>query len=202
MENPHGNHSDVNESLMQAIVITRPLYSYVLVAFIIASLITIIWSIFGSIPQRIEGIGEIDTKRGLERINGAYGGEISEIRIKLNDSVKNGDVLFVIMRPEMKSRIQKMKISIEQLKQKKALIYSGNNKNTVIKKKVDKLGESRLKQKIKEINKNLLFFEKVCTFWLVIYIRDEVCLCTVCLCTVRNKANSFVLLIIKNGISF
>ena len=160
MENPKGNSSDLDISLMRTIAITRPIYAYVLIAFIIVSLIAITWSIVGSIAQTVEGIGEIDTKDGLERISSTYAGQVFEVKVKLNDFVKSGDVMFIIGRPKLEFSIQEMEFSLKQLKQKRTLTFSGNNKNSSIKKEADKLGVSRLKQKIKEANKGLLFFEK------------------------------------------
>ena len=49
-----------DDFMTNSIVITRPIYSYVLIMFIIATLIALVWGIFGSIPQRIEGMGRAE----------------------------------------------------------------------------------------------------------------------------------------------
>ena len=159
MENLKGNHDNLGESSMESINITRPIYNYVLITFLIASLIAIFWSIFGSIPQTVEGIGEINTDSGLQRITPLYGGEIKKINVKRNDTVNSGDVLFTIDRSQISGDIEQLKVSIKQLEERKILISSGNNNSTSIKKQADKYGISRLKENIEEINKNLLFYE-------------------------------------------
>ena len=131
---PQDNPSNVDETLMKSIDITRPIYSYVLIGIIITCLIAVIWSIFGSIPQRVEGVGMIDTVEGLERVTSISNGRISEVKVKLNDQVKAGDVLFIIAMPERKYSIDQMELSIGQLKQKKYITFSGNTKSTLIKK--------------------------------------------------------------------
>jgi len=158
MEHSNEDTNDLDVSLLATIAITRPIYAYVLIAFIAVSLIGLTWSVFGSIAQKIEGVGEIDTIDGLERVSSIYGGSIIEKKVELNDSVIPGDVILIIERPELEFAIQEMAFSIKRLKQKKVLTYSGNSKNSSINKKVDKLAVSRLKGEIKEINKNILFF--------------------------------------------
>jgi HlyD family secretion protein len=158
--NPQDKPSNVDETLMKSIDITRPIYSYVLIGIIITCLIAIIWSIFGSIPQRVEGMGMIDTVEGLERVTSISNGRISEVKVKLNDQVKAGDVLFTINMPERKFSIDQMKLSISQLKQKKNITFSGNTKSTLIKKKSDELSELNVKKNLEEINKSILFYKK------------------------------------------
>ena len=158
MERSNEDSNDLDVSLLGTIAITRPIYSYVLIAFIVVSLIGVTWSVFGSIAQTIEGIGEIDTIDGLERVSSIYGGSIIEKKVELNDSVSPGDVILIIERPELEFAIQEMKFSIKRLKQKKALTYSGNSNNYSINKKADKLAVLRLKEEIKETNKNIVFF--------------------------------------------
>lgn len=157
---PQDNPSNVDETLMKSIDITRPIYSYVLIGIIITCLIAVIWSIFGSIPQRVEGVGMIDTVEGLERVTSISNGRISEVKVKLNDQVKAGDVLFIIAMPERKYSIDQMELSIGQLKQKKYITFSGNTKSTLIKKKSDELSELSLKKNIEEINKSIIFYTK------------------------------------------
>lgn len=160
MQESQGNSNSGDNLLLKALVITRPMYSYVLIAFIVAAVITIAWGIFGSIPQKIEGIGEISTKGGLHRVNALYGGQLTHVRANINDVVNKGDVIFIVRQPEMESKINELEASVKQLKAKRALILSGNNKNTSLKKKVDNLGEKRLQDKLSENQKTIDFLEK------------------------------------------
>jgi len=56
-----GNPEEINQMLK----ITRPRYWISLSALGLLTIITIIWGIFGSIPQEIDGLGEIISKKGL-----------------------------------------------------------------------------------------------------------------------------------------
>lgn len=160
MQESQGNSNSGDNLLLKALVITRPMYSYVLIAFIVAAVITIAWGIFGSIPLKIEGIGEISTKGGLHRVNALYGGQLTHVNANINDVVNKGDVIFIVRQPEMESKINELEASVKQLKAKRVLILSGNNKNTSLKKKVDNLGEKRLQDKLSENQKTIDFLEK------------------------------------------
>ena len=149
-----------DDFMVNSIVITRPIYSYVLIAFVIASLIALAWGIFGSIPQRIEGMGEISTATGLERVMPSYGGVITNINVKNNDYVCIGDVLFVLRKTELEQGIENLKLSIKQMGQKQVLISNKNNKSTSIKQEANTFAKSRLNKSLDQLDKNIAFYEK------------------------------------------
>ena len=137
-----------DDFMTNSIVITRPIYSYVLIMFIIATLIALVWGIFGSIPQRIEGMGEIGTLSGLERVLPSFGGQIKSVNFKNGDTVQTGDVLFVLEKTEIDQGIENLKLSIKQLEQQKALISSRIYKSAALKKEANTLAKSRLNKSI------------------------------------------------------
>ena len=151
---------NLGDSLMKSIAITPPIYNYVLIGILITCLIALIWGIFGSIPQRVKGVGMINTVEGLERVTASSSGRISEIRVKINDEVKTGDIIAIVDQPEVKSSIDQMKFSIEKLKQNNTISSTGNIQNNTIKRQVNNLAISRLKSNIEEVNKSIQFHEK------------------------------------------
>ena len=151
---------NVGDNLMKSISITPPIYSYVLIGILATCLIALIWGIFGSIPQRVKGVGMINTVEGLEKINAPSPGLISEIRVKLNDSVKVGDIIAIVDQPEMRSSMDQMRFQIEKLKQSNSIISSGNIENTYLKTKSNNLAIERLKANIEELDRSIEFYEK------------------------------------------
>lgn len=151
---------NVGDDLMKSISITPPIYSYVLIGILATCLIALIWGIFGSIPQRVKGVGMINTVEGLEKINAPSPGLITEIRVKLNDSVKAGDIIAIIDQPEMRSSMDQMRFQIEKLKQSNSIISSGNIENTYLKTKSNNLAIERLKANIEEVDRSIEFYEK------------------------------------------
>ena len=53
----------------------------------------IIWSIFGSLPERIEGHGVLQTEAGTQQITAAAEGMLVDLKLKAGDSVTNGQVV-------------------------------------------------------------------------------------------------------------
>ncbi len=147
-------------SMMKPVLITPPIYNYVLIGITVISIIAIIWSLFGSIPQRVQGIGMIDSVSGLERVTASSSGRISEIRLKNNDSVKIGDIIAIIEQPGLKASIQKLKFSIEKLKQNNLIASSGATENNKIIRQSNNLSRSRLTSSLEKINESILFLEK------------------------------------------
>jgi HlyD family secretion protein len=128
--------------------------------FIIATLIALVWGIFGSIPQRIEGMGEIGTLSGLERVLPSFGGQIKSVNFKNGDTVQTGDVLFVLEKTEIDQGIENLKLSIKQLEQQKALTSSRIYKSAGLKKEANTLAKSRLNKSIEQLDKDIAFYEK------------------------------------------
>lgn len=155
--------NNTDASLSKALVITRPLYSYALIAFAVAGLVAVLWGVFGSIPQKIEGIGEVTTKDGLHKVNALYGGQVQKVNIQLNDTVKEGDVLFEIRQPEMENDILELKANISLLRSKDSLVKSGNSKSVSIKGQVDRLGVESLRSKKVALEKTITNLEEKVT---------------------------------------
>lgn len=162
MEKVKSSSNEVNNFMVDSIVIIRPFYTYVLISFVIASVITLFWGIFGSIPQRIKGVGELNTISGLERVTHAFGGELTDVKVTTNDTVKKGDVLFVIRKVELEEEINKVKLSIKQLEQEKTLMSDKFDNTSFVKKEANSLAKDRLNQRIQQLNNDIAFYEKKC----------------------------------------
>lgn len=162
MEKVKSSSNEVNNFMVDSIVIIRPFHTYVLISFVIASVITLFWGIFGSIPQRIKGVGELNTISGLERVTHAFGGELTDVKVTTNDTVKKGDVLFVIRKVELEEEINKVKLSIKQLEQEKTLMSDKFANTSFVKKEANRLAKDRLNQRIQQLNNDIAFYEKKC----------------------------------------
>jgi len=154
--------NEVNNFMVDSIVIIRPLHTYVLITFVIASLVTLIWGVFGSIPQRIRGVGELNTISGLERVTHPFGGELADVKVATNDTVKQGDVLFVLRKAELEEGISKLKLLIRQLEQEKTLKSDKYDNTSVVKKEANSLAKDRLNKRIQQLNNDIAFYEKKC----------------------------------------
>jgi len=151
---------NLDDSLMKSIAITPPIYKLVLIGIGAICIIALAWGLFGSIPQRVQGVGMINTESGVDRISSVASGRISEIKVGLNDPVKAGDVIALVDQPELKTSLDKMKYSLEKLRQTNQITLESNTENTSMKKQSNDLTIKRLELSLKEVNENISFYEK------------------------------------------
>lgn len=159
-----GDNSDhvahESEILSDSLLITRPLYKHALLAFVVLSVAAIIWAVFGSIPQRIQGLGEINTTGGLFTVTSTHQGQIRKIKVAVNDQVKENQVLFILEQPELKSSISEMEDSLQLLKDKKEKMMQGNAASLSLKSDVNVIEERRIQLQIQEADKTIAFIKK------------------------------------------
>ena len=151
---------NLDDSLMKSIAITPPIYKLVLIGIGTICIISLAWGLFGSIPQRVQGVGMINTESGVDRISSVSSGRISEIKVGLNDPVKEGDVIALVDQPELKTSLDKMKYSLEKLRQTNQISLESNTENTSMKKQSNALTTKRLELSLQEVNENIDFYEK------------------------------------------
>lgn len=154
------NSNNLNNYLMKSIAITPPIYKLVLIAIVVICIIASVWGLFGSIPQRVQGIGMINTVSGVDAITPLVSGRITELKVELDDTLKEGDIIAVLEQPELKSSIDQLKYSIESLKQTNKISSKSISVSSKIKKESYNLEIERLNYSLNEVNENIEFFNK------------------------------------------
>jgi HlyD family secretion protein len=159
-KNPHATNKE--DFLSGSLIITRPFYKYALLAYVIAAIIIIAWAIFGSIPHRIEGMGEINSSDGLFKVTTIYKGQVQKVNVSVHDIVNEGDNLFVLSQPELEISIRELETSIRLLESKDSLIDYQNNVSLKLHSGLNSIELKKLKVQIAEADKNISFLnEKV-----------------------------------------
>ena len=149
-----------SELLTGSLVITRSIYKYALFAFVFGGVCAIAWLLFGSIPQRVEGLGEVNTQGGLFKISSVYRGQIAKKNISLNDSVKDGQVLFLLKQPELENSIREVKEELALFRAKKEEIKSGNALSYSLKSNAVAIETKRIQMQISETKKTIAFLRE------------------------------------------
>lgn len=157
---PNTNAGQESALLTGSLIITRPLYKHALLAFVVGSVCAIIWAFFGSIPHRIEGLGEVNTTGGLYKVSTSYKGQIDKINVRINDDVKEGQILFLLKQPELENTILEMERELALLQTKKTLLKSGNATSSELKSGVNKIAKESLLAQIIATEKTRSFLEK------------------------------------------
>lgn len=159
-DNPSTHAEQERELLTGSLIITRPLYKHALLAFVLGSACAIFWAFFGSIPHRLEGLGEVNTTGGLFEISTSYRGQLDKINVHLNEDVQEGQVLFVLQQPELENTIHEIEMELSLLKKQKSLLKSGNAISYNLKSNINKIEAERLRSQISASERTLVFLEK------------------------------------------
>jgi HlyD family secretion protein len=162
MNNSNKDSHAINKEdfLSGSLVITRPFYKYALLAYVVAAIIVIAWAIFGSIPHRIEGIGEINSSEGLFKVTTIYKGQVQKVNVNIHDIVNEGDNLFLLSQPELEVSIRELETSIRLLESKDSLIDYQNNVSLKLHSGLNSIELKKLKVQIAEVEKNISFLNE------------------------------------------
>src|SRR5262245_7105664 len=91
----------------------------------------VIWSIFGSIPERIDGQGMLVRGGGLRQLRAGGDGTLTGMTIKINDLVKDGQVIGQISQLGSTEEIKTAKQSFDQA-QRDYGISRGEDERTIV----------------------------------------------------------------------
>ena len=107
------------EQLDQLITVTDQKGWISLLAITIIIIGALLWSITGEIPVTVDGNGIILRRGGRHKIISIGSGLVTDLKIDLDDKVKEGDVLAIISQPELSFKIEKLANELKALKEAK-----------------------------------------------------------------------------------
>lgn len=138
------------EQLDKLIKITSPRSWLILAFFVLICVSTVIWSLAGSIPKKVQAQGIIINSGGTKSIFCAVDGEISDVTVEKNDYVYVGDILARVSQgPLVDEAIQ----VDQQIKEIEALNLTG--KSDLKNAKESNLNLIDIKNQISDIDKQL-----------------------------------------------
>jgi hypothetical protein len=103
------------EQLDELIRVTSPRAWFALIAMGCILISTIVWSFLGSIPTKITGQGILLNNGGVSSVQHHTSGQVIDIRFKLGDMVKKGDVLARIEVPQLVAEINSLQSSLSEM---------------------------------------------------------------------------------------
>lgn len=93
------------EQLDQRIQVTSPKAWLALVAIGLILMSGVVWGLFGSIPTKVQGQGILLKNGGVFSLQHHVSGRVSDIRVKVGQEVRQGDVIARIEQPELVAQI-------------------------------------------------------------------------------------------------
>ncbi|WP_445900279.1 NHLP bacteriocin system secretion protein [Desulfitobacterium sp. THU1] len=96
------------EQLDQRIQVTSPKAWLALLAIGLILISGVAWGLLGSIPTKIQGQGILLNNGGVFSLQHHVSGRISDIRVKVGQEIRQGDVVARIEQPELISQINEL----------------------------------------------------------------------------------------------
>lgn len=87
---------------------TTPVAWVALATVLLLVFSALIWSIFGVIATKVNGTGLIMDADGVVNISHSAGGRLAELRVKVGDRVKRGQVVAIVEQPALEAQIARI----------------------------------------------------------------------------------------------
>jgi HlyD family secretion protein len=143
----------------EALMVTNPLYRAALAAFALLALVVVAWGLFGSIPNRIEGFGEIVTQEGLYSLSAPATGQVARMHAHYGEHVAKGKLLMELQQPDLSDQIAATAIQVETVKSELDILRSGDSHSAALRKQLQGLEQKRLQAQVDEAESQITFLE-------------------------------------------
>jgi HlyD family secretion protein len=115
------------EKLMK---VTSPQGWIALIALGVTLVAVIVWSLVGSIPERIEGLGIVVRGGGIREVRASGGGTLTKLTLKISDMVKDGQLVGEITQVGSSEEIKTARQNLDQA-QRESEISKAENEATI-----------------------------------------------------------------------
>ncbi|CAB3774495.1 NHLP bacteriocin system secretion protein [Paraburkholderia humisilvae] len=140
-------------------MVRSPLYRSALAAFVLLGMGTVIWGLFGSIPRRIQGFGEVVSTEGLHSITSPATGQVASIVAYYGKSVRKGDVLLRLKQPDIAGQIDSLKTQIKTVSAELDILRTGDKQNSTVRDRLRSLDYTRLEAQLAGANSQIEFLD-------------------------------------------
>jgi HlyD family secretion protein len=117
--------------LMMEVIPPKGWVALISLCFLI--LVILLWGIFGTVSTTVTGKCILIQSGGLASVTTKFGGRISEIMVKIGDSVKKGDTIAQLSQPELMDKLKAAQAHLHELEVHKQQIRSFSSENRHLK---------------------------------------------------------------------
>ncbi|HEY0014959.1 MAG TPA: NHLP bacteriocin system secretion protein [Longimicrobium sp.] len=108
------------EQLDQLMQVTTPRGWLMLVGVGALLATALVWSVLGSVPERIGGKGILIRSGGVLEVEAPGDGRVTDVAVRVGDAVSEGQVVARIQRQDLVLRIQQARAQVAELRQRHA----------------------------------------------------------------------------------
>jgi HlyD family secretion protein len=115
--------------------------------------VALVWAVFGSIPDTVEGAGVLVNPGRVRGLQSAYGGQVVELRVRAGQVVAAGDVLAVINQSDLRQSLGQAQARLRELRQTDQTHTRLEADRTAFEKRVREAQEGVLNDSIQEFER-------------------------------------------------
>jgi HlyD family secretion protein len=130
------------EQLDQLMRVISPLGWLALLPLVGLILIAVLWGWFGSVPIKVFGQCVLINPVGLADVNSLSGGRVTEVSVRVGDTVKVDQVVARVAQPELADRIEKTESRLRELESQGRIVRSFSGRTSQLS------GQSIAQQKV------------------------------------------------------
>lgn len=150
------------EQLDQLMQVTKPRGWVALMAFGGLIVLTIIWSITGTIPAKVGGRGILIKTGGVIELVSPSSGRVIDVAVRAGDKVEAGQVVARIDQPALAARLQQVKAELEELQKQRRQTSTFNERDVTLRTNYLSQQRANIKQAIDAARTELMWLrEKV-----------------------------------------
>ncbi|MBX3688618.1 NHLP bacteriocin system secretion protein [Dokdonella sp.] len=147
------------ERVAETLMVARPFYRLTLGTFVLLALIALVWGLFGSVPNRIEGFGEVVTQEGLYSLSAPATGQVGSMHVRYGEHVTKGKLLMRLEQPDLLDQVAATTIQVETVKAELDILRSGDSSSAELRKQLQGLELKRLQAQLDEAQTQISFLE-------------------------------------------
>ncbi len=143
------------QQLNQLIHVIKPSAWLIIAGIGLILIFLLLWGFMGNTTTKVAGTGILIRSTGNRSIASPVNGQLSEINVKLGDSVSTGQLIALISQPELKQKLDDVQQQHDELEDYYSLLAHEHLKDSVIQAN-SKLSQHRsLKRKIENLENRL-----------------------------------------------
>jgi HlyD family secretion protein len=118
------------EQLDQLMEVTLPQGWLALIGAWVVVLVTLLWSVFGSIPTTVTGSGIIMSAAGIREVEVLRTGFVEELEVQEGDVVEAGDLIATIRQPQIDQQVAQARERVRLLQEERLIRQQFTDDNT------------------------------------------------------------------------
>jgi HlyD family secretion protein len=104
------------DEINQLTTVVRPRHWLALAALGALAVVAVGWSVFGRVPETVEGYGLLINPGRVRPLEAPFAGQVFELKVRPGDEIARGDVIAVLEQPVLRKELQEARNKLAELR--------------------------------------------------------------------------------------